>query len=285
MLDIIRWLMLNEQKAATVYKKAASVMSGDVEFAALLTELARDELEHVDAITKASVVAEGKKRLPDLVRIDKETEEKVERYFLLCEKRIETRRLTRADILDFIAATEFSEWNDLFVYVFNTLKRDRREFIPLAAKVQQHKRQIERFLASRPEYGVYLERVKGIATVWREKILVVDDEEAITGVLAAILDDEGMIDSARDGEEALEKLGKGYYAVIVTDINMPRMNGVEFYRKAASRFPGINSRFLFFTGDCGGDTAAFISEHGLKCLQKPACINAIRDSVVDILRR
>lgn len=285
MLDIIRWLMLNEQRAATVFKKAASAMSGDVELAALLTELARDEALHLDEITKASVVAEGKNRLPDLVRIDKETEEKVERYFLLCEKRIDTRRLTRADILDFIVATEFSEWNDLFVYVFNTLKRDCREFIPVAAMVQQHKRRIERFFASRPEYGVYLQRIKSLATVWREKILVVDDEEAITNVLAAILEDEGMIESARDGEEALEKLGKGYYAAIVTDINMPRMNGLEFYRKAASRFPGINSRFLFFTGDCGGETAEFISEHRLRCLQKPTSINAIRDSVVEILRR
>ncbi|MBI5826278.1 MAG: response regulator [Deltaproteobacteria bacterium] len=285
MLDIISWLILNEQKAATVYKKAASIMSGDVEFAGFLTELASDEDEHWDAITKASVVAEGKKRLPDLVRIDKDTEEKIGGYFLLCEKRIETRRLTRADILDFIVATEFSEWNDLFVYVFNSLKRDCREFIPLAAKVQQHKRQIERFLASRPEYGVYLKRIKSLATVWQEKLLVVDDEEAIIDVLAAILEGEGMIERAGNGEEALEKLGRGYYAAIVTDINMPRMSGVEFYYKAAAMFPGINSRFLFFTGDCGGETAAFISEHRLRCLQKPTSINAIRDSVIEILRR
>lgn len=285
MLDIIRWLALNEQKAATVYKKAASILSGDVEFAAFLTELAGEEQEHRDAITKATAVAGGKKRLPDLVRIDKETEDRVDGYFLLCEKRIETGRLTRADILDFIAATEFSEWNDLFVYVFNSLKRDCREFIPVAAGVQQHKRRIERFLASRPEYGVYLDRIKGLAAVWREKILVVDDEEAITGVLAAILEDEGMIEKAGDGAETLEKLGKGYYAAIVTDMNMPRMNGVEFYEKAAARFPGINSRFLFFTGDCGGETAVFISEHRLRCLQKPARINDIRDAVVEILRR
>lgn len=285
MINIIKWLILNERKAAVVYEKAASIVSGDREFSVFLMELSRDEKTHLDVITKALEIAAGAKRLPDLVCIDKDTEEKVYNYFLLCEKRIETKRLTREDMLDFIVATEFSEWNDLFVYVVNSLKHGYREFIPVAARVHQHKRQIERFLASRPEYGVYLKRVKSLTAIWQEKFLVVDDEEAITDVLASILEGEGLIERAGNGEEALEKLGKDYYAAIVTDIDMPRMNGMEFYKRAAAMFPGINKRFLFFTGDCGGGNAAFISEHGLRCLQKPTRINDIRNSVIDILRR
>ena len=285
MMNIIKWLIKNEQKAAMVYEKAASIVSGDGEFSMFLMELSMDEKMHWNVITKAFEIATGANRLPDLIRIDKDTEEKVDNYFFLCEKRIETKRLTREDMLDFIVATEFSEWNDLFVYVVNSLKHGYREFIPITARVHQHKRHIERFLASRPEYKGYLDRIKNFTSIWQEKLLVVDDEEAITDVLAAILEGEGLIERARNGEEALEKLGKAYYAAIVTDIDMPRMDGVEFYKRAAAMFPGINRRFLFFTGDCGGDVAAFISEHRLVCLQKPIRINDIRNSVIDILRR
>lgn len=64
-------------------------------------------------------------------------------------------------------------------------------------------------------------------------ILIIDDEKAIRKTLAEILSYEGYkIDEAADGEEGLKKFGSGNYDVVLCDIKMPKMDGIEFLEKA-----------------------------------------------------
>ena len=59
-------------------------------------------------------------------------------------------------------------------------------------------------------------------------ILIVDDEEGIRNSLAAYLKLEGYrVDSAANGKEALEKLRQSKFNVVLLDINMPVMDGLE----------------------------------------------------------
>jgi DNA-binding response OmpR family regulator len=67
-------------------------------------------------------------------------------------------------------------------------------------------------------------------------LLVVDDDDALAGALAKELTDQGYtVDVAHDGEEGLERILAGDYAVIVTDVNMPIMNGVEMLALAQTK--------------------------------------------------
>ena len=60
------------------------------------------------------------------------------------------------------------------------------------------------------------------------KILIVDDEKAIRESLEIVLKDEGYkAETAADGEEALEKLRTENYDVVITDIKMPKLDGME----------------------------------------------------------
>ena len=60
------------------------------------------------------------------------------------------------------------------------------------------------------------------------KILVVDDEEHIRLLFKEELEDEGYaVDLAANGLEALEKLKRSAYSVIVLDIKMPGMDGIQ----------------------------------------------------------
>ena len=60
-------------------------------------------------------------------------------------------------------------------------------------------------------------------------ILVVDDSVSIRKVVSRLLQDQGWkVQTAKDGIDALEKLGEGRPDLIVLDIEMPRMNGYEF---------------------------------------------------------
>lgn len=66
-----------------------------------------------------------------------------------------------------------------------------------------------------------------------KRILIVDDEEVILFLLQEELEEEGFIsiDTALTGEECLKKLEKMHYDIVILDINMPYMNGVEVLRQ------------------------------------------------------
>lgn len=72
------------------------------------------------------------------------------------------------------------------------------------------------------------------------QILIVDDERAIRKTLGEILQYEGhKIDEAQDGEEALKMFALKTYDVVLCDIKMPKMDGIEFLVKAGEVNPDV----------------------------------------------
>ena len=66
----------------------------------------------------------------------------------------------------------------------------------------------------------------------RGRILVVDDEIGMCEFLEFMLRDEGYeVESAHSGQEALEKLAEKDYSLILADIKMPGMDGLEMLRR------------------------------------------------------
>ena len=71
-------------------------------------------------------------------------------------------------------------------------------------------------------------------------VLIVDDEVNIRRVLAAMLKREGYeVTTAADGEQALGVLLKTPVHVVVTDLVMPRLGGMELLRRVAQEFPDV----------------------------------------------
>jgi len=74
-----------------------------------------------------------------------------------------------------------------------------------------------------------------------KRILLVDDEENTRIALSRLLTREGyIVDTVANGFEALNHLREHDVHLIVTDINMPEMNGIEFLRELNRSFPGSN---------------------------------------------
>ena len=72
------------------------------------------------------------------------------------------------------------------------------------------------------------------------RILVVDDEELVRGAIAAALRRAGHnVTLAADGENALDIFRPGHFDLIITDIVMPRMEGIETLRALRRLEPGI----------------------------------------------
>jgi two-component system response regulator HydG len=80
----------------------------------------------------------------------------------------------------------------------------------------------------------------------KSHILVVDDEPSMRTTLSILLKREGYaVSQAGDGREALEKLKKGEFQMILTDLKMEGLDGMELLREVKARNPGIE--ILIFT--------------------------------------
>ena len=79
------------------------------------------------------------------------------------------------------------------------------------------------------------------------RILVIDDDENITKVVASILEDQGYsVDIAGTGTEAIKKTQTNQYNLMLVDIRLPDMEGIEILNKIRDTIPKI--RKIIVTG-------------------------------------
>lgn len=107
------------------------------------------------------------------------------------------------------------------------------------------------------------------------KILIADDEKSIRQTLREILEFEGFkVDEARDGAEALEKASTGNFGVVLCDIRMPRLDGIEVLKKSLEKAP--ETQFVMISAHGTIDTAVEATKLGaFDFLQKPPDLNRL----------
>jgi len=86
------------------------------------------------------------------------------------------------------------------------------------------------------------------------RILVVDDDESLRGVLAMVLEDDGyLVSTASSGEEALELYLSDPFPLVVTDIRMGGMNGIELLQRLKEI--NVDTEVIVITSYASVDTA------------------------------
>ena len=101
------------------------------------------------------------------------------------------------------------------------------------------------------------------------KILIADDEQAITAGLSAILQDEGyQVDIVPDGQQALAKLIAEPYGVVLADLKMPKVDGQALLKELQTR--QIPTECVIITGQATVDSAVqAIREGAYDYIEKP----------------
>ncbi len=124
-----------------------------------------------------------------------------------------------------------------------------------------------------------------INTLELKAILVVDDDQQLASALQWILADENfLVDTAFDGEDAMLKVKAHEYDAVICDLKMPRLRGDEFYLKAKQLRPMLADRFIFITGFATDpNIALFFNENGVKYLVKPFLIQVLINCVKELL--
>jgi len=110
-----------------------------------------------------------------------------------------------------------------------------------------------------------------------QAILIVEDEAALAEAMAESFTDAGyLVDRAGDGEEALARLDGGRYDIIISDLKMPRMDGIQLFAALREGYPEMAEHILFVTGDViGTDAERFLAESGCRWLAKPFRLNEL----------
>ena len=93
-------------------------------------------------------------------------------------------------------------------------------------------------------------------------VLIVDDDQRILELAAFFLTREGVeVHCAADGEEALRKMRERTFAMMITDLNMPGMDGLELARKAREIAPDMP--IAMSTGDKSPKICRLAKEAGI----------------------
>jgi len=105
----------------------------------------------------------------------------------------------------------------------------------------------------------------------RRRVLVIDDELALANMIRRVLAKDCDVDLAGDAREGLERLdGPDGYDVILCDLMMPDMTGMDLFAEVARRHPGIERRFVFMTGGAFTPRATeFLAQVENRRLEKP----------------
>jgi putative nucleotidyltransferase with HDIG domain len=122
-----------------------------------------------------------------------------------------------------------------------------------------------------------------VAPVEPVRILVVDDEEQIAQLLAGILRDEGHeAEYVTDGETALSRLQARSFDLLVTDLRMPRMDGMQLIERARALDPEVDA--LVMTAYASTDSAVKALRRGVAdYLSKPFGVDDIRTALGKVL--
>jgi len=111
------------------------------------------------------------------------------------------------------------------------------------------------------------------------KILIIDDEEVIRETLQEILEYEDYTsDTASNGEEGLQKLESGNFDVVLCDIKMPKMDGMEVLEKGSRLKP--STQFIMISGHGTIETAVEATKRGaFDFIEKPPDLNRLLVSI------
>jgi DNA-binding NtrC family response regulator len=115
------------------------------------------------------------------------------------------------------------------------------------------------------------------------KILVVDDEPRICHLILDVLVQEGyMVEVSFSGADALQLIKKYNYHLLITELEMPGVDGLKLIQKVKKRNPDI--RAIMITGNAIDDVAALSVRYGIdNYIKKPFNILALKKVVKQTL--
>jgi CheY-like chemotaxis protein len=129
---------------------------------------------------------------------------------------------------------------------------------------------------------------QSVTGVRHPSLFVIDDEPSIRAAINRFLRRRDWeVEEAEDGRVALDVLlhsEPNRYDVVLCDLRMPHVSGVELYRELLRARPDLVRRILFSTGDVvSSDAASFLAQSGRPVIEKPFELARLEELLNQIL--
>jgi PAS domain S-box-containing protein len=123
--------------------------------------------------------------------------------------------------------------------------------------------------------------------ITKAKILVVDDEPVIRQLISQVLGEQGhTVETVDNAAGALKMVKSKRYRLILLDIKMPGMSGVDLYKQFQKIAPSLTKRVVFITGDVMGKrTIAFLDKAKTPYIMKPFDARELKTQINRILAK
>lgn len=116
--------------------------------------------------------------------------------------------------------------------------------------------------------------------------MIVDDEQSLVRALVRGLRELFDIDTYLRAEHAIEALRAGTpYDVVLCDMNMPGIDGIEVYRAVVEHRPELVERFVFMSGSSSSATSAVLLGRTVELIPKPFDLQVVRATLLRVHRR
>ncbi len=117
-------------------------------------------------------------------------------------------------------------------------------------------------------------------------MLVVDDEPEIGRLVTELFCYKFDIEVVGNGREALDRMRERQFDIIISDIKMPLVDGIEFHRIVSAVFPQYINRIIYTTGVAfDRDVSAFLKRTGVPYLSKPFKVAQLMKIVTGMLEK
>ena len=281
--DIITWLCNVEDLARNFYTRAADRFKTDPVLSDLLRRCAEDEAQHYRLLKSTRDWFRDKEFPQFAITVDVAARERMEKPFRDSLTKLLEGDLTQTALLSNMVFVEFSELNDIFLYVMATYRQDSKTLQEMASNVQAHQNRIEKYLDRLPDHLRPPHHARDLPKIWEHAFLVVEDDPALRLLWQRLLQQRGKVESANNGREGLEKTNRSFFDVIITDIDMPVMNGLDFFRQAMSHDEGVRKHFVFCTSNPTPEVSEVAFLNQIPLLQKPFTIDQLFETVDRVL--
>jgi excisionase family DNA binding protein len=147
------------------------------------------------------------------------------------------------------------------------------------------KREVDSWLSSQRTGGVVRRAPSERPAQAGSRVLIVDDEESVRGFLARLLESNGfVVDQAKDGAAALERLHTQHYDLLIVDLMLPGVDGLTVARIARQTHQDV--RVIVITGFSTEERAREAANIGVNgYLVKPFAIDQVVGAVTRALAR
>jgi len=278
--DIIGWLRRMEDLAFHYYQESADRFSAPSPLLSFLTQMAMDKAWRFHLMGSAKELLRGfELQGGPVIDIDAETWQNVELPLKKGFHKLKQDTLQQTDLVESICSAEFSEWNEIFLYVLDICREYSRTFEPVLHTLRDHGRRIESLMEDLPDDLRCYRSHQNRPGLWEYRLLIFDRKGPSAALFARLLAQFGPVVMVSDDREALDEIRRQLYSVVVCNVDTLQGNGTDFFDRIHHADPELAQRILLLAGDVSAELESYCKTHSLPIIRKPITISQFQKAV------